>query len=242
VDYRLAMNLVCFLATQLPLGRPAKLDREYAYTLTRALDLSICGVKVGVLEEGGQKRSTMRRIACLFILVFAVALVPAMADVSVSGLPFGDWAQGGWSDAETSYNTITVEYLGGAGGPLAVPAFTDLSNGWTETVDNGTLAIATGSPTTNENWTFNFPPANPAPLTLEYWASLNGTVVPGDNGLLGYLDPPQGSSNQGGGWWWLPESDPLPSSSVPEPGVVSLLFTMLAGVGGLAGALRKKLS
>jgi len=183
----------------------------------------------------------VHRIAILFVLAFAVALVPALADVQVVGSQLSDWGQGFTDPENSNYDTIIVQLIGGAGGPLVSPdgALTPLSGGWAETYDNGIIAEASGPATTDEGWTFNFVPSSPADVSMYFWALSGGNQI--DTGILGYASPPAGSSGSpGSGWWWI-QLDSVPIPNVPEPGAASLFVTMLAGVFGLAGVLRKKL-
>jgi hypothetical protein len=190
----------------------------------------------------------MRRIVCLFVLAFAVALVPAMADtwsfsytslvgdpISVSGsgtfttgTPYGD----GWLPITSITGTTnSAGDITGLYGPSVDPP--NSVNTGTFQYDNAFSPV--GDPLTNNGLLFNVSDALFSPINVfggagasggDYEYSYGQTAVV--NGVAGYYSEPVSFS--------------AGLVSTPEPGVMSLLFAMLAGVGGVAGVLRKKLT
>jgi len=158
----------------------------------------------------------------------------------------------------------TVDLFGYAGGgskPIEVDLYSG-TNPNTGTLLGSEQVTPTGNGYTTE--VFNFG-GLAVPQTLTYIVSIVGNSGSYDDSFVNWQQftgaagsPTIGTSADM--WYGSPGSYVVDNSyavatgastntlgvqfnvSVPEPGVVSLLFTMLAGVGGLAGVLRKKLT
>ena len=179
-------------------------------------------------------------------MVFAVALVPAMADTDSWTFTFTD-----------AYSYVDTGTLAGN------------SNGnGTYTIDSGGInmtdpgnGLYVGSATIYQNP--NPPNAQYSPSgffiyddqllpTQDPLITNPGLLFVGPGGspeinLFSQGGPPEylkyvNSGANVGGVFALTSHSVLTNVDVPEPGAVSLLFAMLAGIGGLAGVLKKKLS
>jgi hypothetical protein len=194
----------------------------------------------------------MHRTVWLFVLLFAVALVPAMADttfdfsfiptagtdLSASGTLLGHPNGDGTYTAVSGTGTITYGTNTYAMSLFANPTppgtsqaygFTYESGNYTFTFDDQLFPSSPVSPVDTWGLLFSTTGAPSAATAVNIY---NNTQDPGgDQAFLIY------SNDVENGTLVLSQV-----SSVPEPGALSLLFTMLAGVGGLAGVLRKKLS
>ena len=193
----------------------------------------------------------MRRpatVSLLAVFMLAVVTSPASASVEVVGpLTYGDSLLWDFLDSNnpTTLACFNVTVLPVSNLSLEVPAFTNLTNGWTDLLIGGpgpaaSQDAAAGPSVWQENWTFNLtatPPLASPLVELQYSAyQSNGTPVPGDFGFLGFgFAAPVGSSDVGEGWWWLPitggraePNDP----AVPEPATL-IVWSLLGGASWL---------
>ena len=191
---------------------------------------------------------TMHRIVCLLVLAFAVALVPAMADTftftftNTSGEFDYGTLEGPYDCAECNitWGAITVtdknSDLGWKGTaeiyPNPNPFNPSLSPSVYSYYDD-VLLPGQDPPITNAGLLF----VEPSGIEVNIFS--NGPDVDPSTGNPTYTD---GECLNSGAYPCVYGEFAITSRKLPEPGVASLLFTMLAGVGGLAGFLKKRLT
>jgi hypothetical protein len=193
-------------------------------------------------QVGSQKGMTMHRIVCLLVLAFAVALVPAMADTftftfTTTGeeVDYGT-LEGPYDCADCNITwgaiTITNTELGWQGtaeifpNPSLYPYPSPFNPSLSPLGDffyDDVLSPGQDPPITNAGLLF----VGPSGIEVNIFS--NGPGQDDDQEYLNNGNSVSGTFN-------------ITSRKLPEPGVASLLFTMLAGVGGLAGFLKKRLT
>jgi hypothetical protein len=200
-------------------------------------------------------------IRSAFLAVIAGALLypgSAFADVTFDWTFAGPVASGSGTLTAIASGTPSLDYITGgsgtitystlkyaAGGTLAVTFGTCATPGeqCTFTDTDGTIP-GSGANLTIDNWLY--PSAAPGSQLTDNGIALTPTPNPAGNTSPTYIGIWDGPSQEFVDWedyqnLTIPFTV-TPAAAAPEPRTVSLLVTMLTGVGCLAGILRKKLA
>lgn len=190
------------------------------------------------------KVTAMERTLFLFVVVVALVVAgatPAMADIQSVGGPGlspSDWYQE-WNESYGSSGLLdNLEmFIETPGVVFDNPSgITFGTGGWAGTNVNPQYSYASGPAVSFLDFYTNFASALSVPFTMDFYATLGGTVV--DSAALIYDG--QGTGNDPSGNWTQGSAKGLANentSPVPEPTSILFMGTVLLG---LAGALKRK--